>query len=400
MKSSPLFIAAMGIVCALGRDHNEVLTNLLSGNQKGMVKDSDFLLGKTVVLGKVTEKLLGEEITKERSHNNRLLLAALESIKDEVNRLMLRFGSDRIGVVLGTSTSGAIEAEQAMKTLFAEGKYPDHYHYRIQEMGDPSRFLAEHLGITGPYYTVSTACSSSGKVFASGRNLINSGMCDAVIVGGVDSMCQLTIHGFSSLDSMASDICLPFSINRDGINIGEGAALFTLAKEEASVALLGVGESSDAWHISAPQPDGYGAQSAIEYALEDAGLQADNINYLNLHGTATPLNDAMESQAVFRVFGSRLPCSSTKTMTGHTLGAAGAIEAGLCWLLLSNMNYRCHLPPHLWDGHTDPRIADITLTQHQSSLPAKPWVIMSNSFAFSGSNVSLVLGQTNTRTLL
>lgn len=401
LTGSPAFyLSAMGMVCALGSSHEEILTNLLAGSQQGMVEDSTVLSGKTVTLGKVCADLPVREDLGENSRNNRLLLAALEPIRAEVDRLVLRFGADRIGIVLGTSTSGTAEAEKAMKTRLAEGEYPPDYQYRIQEMGDPSRFLSGCLGLTGPAYTVSTACSSSGKVFASGRNLVRSGLCDAVIVGGVDSLCQLTVHGFSALESVATGICQPFSINRDGINIGEGAALFTLTREVAPVALLGVGESSDAWHISAPHPEGIGAQRAMESALEDARLQTDDIHYLNLHGTATPLNDAMESQAVFRVFGGRLPCSSTKTMTGHTLGAAGAIEAGLCWLLLSNMNDNGRLPPHLWDGQVDPELADIALTQSRSSLPAPPWRMMSNSFAFGGSNVSLVLGQTDAEAML
>ncbi|WP_066016654.1 beta-ketoacyl-[acyl-carrier-protein] synthase family protein [Endozoicomonas atrinae] len=400
MSSSPFFLSAMGMVCALGSGHEEILANLLSGSQQGMVEDTTCMPGKAVTLGKVCVDLPVIETKGESSRNNRLLLAAFESIQGEVDRLVQRFGADRVGIVLGTSTSGTIEAEQAMIAHLSEGEYPSHYQYRIQEMGDPSRFLAGYLGLTGPAYTVSTACSSSGKVFASGRNLIRTGLCDAVIVGGVDSLCQLTVHGFSALESVSTGICQPFSVNRDGINIGEGAALFTMTTEAAPVALLGVGESSDAWHISAPHPEGKGAQKAMECALEDAGLQAEEIHYLNLHGTATPLNDAMESQAVFRVFGDKLCCSSSKTMTGHTLGAAGAIEAGLCWLLLSSMNDNGRLPPHLWDGQPDPELADIALTHSRSSLPTSPWRMMSNSFAFGGSNVSLILGQTDTEATL
>ena len=393
-----LYLSAMGMICALGSHHEQIMTNLLRGSRDGVVDDDQIMPGKKVKLGKVSTPLppCPSKVPAENSRNNRLLLAALEPITAEVDRLRETCGSHRIGVVLGTSTSGTLEAEQAMTSRLEKGAFPESYDYGTQEMADPSRFLAKHLQLTGPAYTVSTACSSSGKVFASARNLIQAGFCDAVIAGGADSLCRLTVNGFSALESVSSGFCQPFSQGRDGINLGEGAALFTVTtvKPESSTAikLLGIGESSDAWHISAPHPEGRGAESAMRNALNDAGLAPKDIDYLNLHGTATPLNDAMESQAVDQVFSHLVVCSSTKTMTGHTLGAAGAVEAGLAWLLLSDFNQQGMLPPHIADNPVDPDTKPLNLAAIGHIPPQKPSRIMSNSFAFGGSNVSVILG--------
>lgn len=224
--------------------------------------------------------------------------------------------------------------------------------------------------------------------------MLNANLCDLAIVGGVDSLCQLTLNGFNALESISKGRCQPFSINRDGINIGEGGALFLLTRATANdnIILTGVGESSDAYHISAPHPAGQGAISAMQSALDMAQLTPAQISYLNLHGTATQKNDAMESRAVSHVFGSQLPaCSSTKPLVGHTLGAAGAIEAAFCYLLLSDLNTAEQLAPQVWDQQADPnnpqlpfvRLGDRASIQH----------VMSNSFAFGGSNACLILSR-------
>nr|MBP9678449.1 beta-ketoacyl-ACP synthase [Aeromonas sp.] len=238
-----------------------------------------------------------------------------------------------------------------------------------------------------PAYTLSTACSSSARAFISGQRMLAAGLVDAVLVGGADSLCGLTLNGFDSLESLSGTLCQPFDNGRQGINIGEGAALFLLSRQPAPLALLGVGESSDAWHISAPHPDGVGAEAAMGMALAQAGLTPEQVGYINLHGTATRLNDAMESQAVYRLFGDRVPCSSTKPLTGHVLGAAGAIEAALACLLLERA---LPLPPQrVMTG--DPALAPIRLVSGTTPL-ATPR-ILSNSFAFGGNNVSLLFGK-------
>ncbi len=394
MTGSSLFLSSMGIVCSLGWGQKEVLGNLLNGKTEYMTRDTTLVSGQCLRFGKVNESLpYIKESALVNSRNNQLLVAALEEVLPEIERLKMKYGVDRIGVILATSTSGTLEAEAAMSARISEGVFPADYHFRTQEMGDPGRFLAHYLEVTGPCYTVSTACSSSGKVFASARNLIRSGLCDAVIVGGADSLCKLTATGFSALESVSAELCNPFSVNRNGINLGEGAALFTLTSEPADIALLGLGESSDAWHISAPHPEGRGAVLAMSKALSDSGLSADNIGYLNLHGTATPLNDAMESQAVEHVLGSNTLCGSTKPLTGHTLGAAGSVEAALGWLLLSPLNDKRQLPPHIWDGEVDPDLPALRLTKQGDVFENDKAAVMSNSFAFGGSNVSLILGR-------
>ena len=227
----------------------------------------------------------------------------------------------------------------------------------------------------------------------SAQRLLDLNLCDAVLCGGVDSLCGLTLNGFSALDAVSDERCKPFSVNRQGINIGEAAALFIMSKHPAgtqTIALLGAGASSDAHHISAPEPSGRGAAQAMHKALKRAGLQPENIGYLNLHGTATQHNDAMESHAVAQVFPLGVPCSSTKPMTGHTLGAAGALEAAFCWLSLTHDNA---LAPHLWDGQPDPALPALQWVIPGQTLAASPQrCLMSNSFAFGGNNVSLIIG--------
>jgi 3-oxoacyl-[acyl-carrier-protein] synthase-1 len=226
----------------------------------------------------------------------------------------------------------------------------------------------------------------------SAARLIRAGRCDAAIVGGSDSLCQMTLNGFDALQSLAPDRCNPFSQNRCGINIGEGACVSVLSRTRGSVQLLGSGESSDGHHMAAPDPTGRGAEIAIRSALANADVAAEDIDYINLHGTATPKNDEMEGRVVHRIFGQRVACSSTKTQIGHTLGAAGSQEFGICWLLLSEDNPDRLLPPHLWDGVRDPTIPEINLIGKDNSW--RNGLIMANTFGFGGSNASLILGRT------
>jgi 3-oxoacyl-[acyl-carrier-protein] synthase-1 len=295
--------------------------------------------------------------------------------------------------VLGTSTSGIAEGEAAFRHYLAHGKFPAQFHYGQQELGSPAAALAMTLGLSGPAYVHSSACSSSAKAMASAARLINMGLCDAVISGGVDTLCDFTIAGFSSLDSVSAERCNPLSVNRRGINIGEGAALFLMTSEAAAVALCGWGESSDAHHISAPDPEGVGAALAIRQALQRAAIAPEQIDYINLHGTATLQNDAMESKAIHQLFGAKTPVSSTKSLTGHALGAASAIEAGLCWLAMQDDNPAGMLPPHLWDGQADPALPALHTVRVGESLGRPPRYVLSNSFAFGGSNTALILGR-------
>ncbi|MGH8355751.1 MAG: beta-ketoacyl-ACP synthase, partial [Pseudomonas sp.] len=335
----------------------------------------------------------------QATRNNQLLLAAALEIEAEIRQAIARYGRGRIGVVLGTSTSGIHEATRGISGYLADGQFPADYHYEQQELVAPAAFLAAWLQLSGPAYVISTACTSSARALLSARRLLALGVCDAVLCGGVDSLCQLTLNGFSALEAMAAERCNPFSRNRSGINIGEAAALFLMTRERLTpearpVALLGAGANSDAYHISAPEPQGRGARQAMHAALADAGLDAAQIDYLNLHGTATAHNDAMESQAVAAVFPAGVPCSSTKPLTGHCLGAAGALEAAFCWLSLSQYNRDRLLPPHLWDGAADPELPALDLVAPGARLNGSgPRRMMSNSFAFGGNNIALILGE-------
>jgi 3-oxoacyl-[acyl-carrier-protein] synthase-1 len=261
-------------------------------------------------------------------------------------------------------------------------------------MGSVAQFIARLGGLHGPAYTVSTACSAGAKAFASAQSLLTSGFCDAVITGGVDALCDLTLNGFEALSSLSRTISKPMSKNRDGLNIGEGAALFILTRAQGSVQLCGVGESCDAYHMSAPHPEGIGAEAAMRQALHEAHLQPADIHYLNLHGTGTPLNDAMEAKAVRRLFG-HVPCSSTKPTVGHCLGAAGAMEIGFCWLALQQGQDGIYeLLPHAWDGEPDDTLPALQLVHCGDMLEQRETVyFMSNSFAFGGNNCAVIIGR-------
>lgn len=393
-------ITQIGLCTPLGQTQEQVLARLIAGDTSAMQTSDTLLFGQSTLVAPVTAPLpaIPAELAQFDCRNNQLLLAAAQQIADTVEQAKLTYGADRIGVVLGTSTSGIAKGELALAYRNQHGHFPADYHYFQQELGSTSDFLRQLFALQGPCYTISTACSSSAKVFASAKRLLEAKLCDMVIVGGIDSLCQLTVNGFHALESVSKGHCNPFSANRDGINIGEGAALFTLTlatdntANEACVLLAGIGESSDAHHMSAPHPEGAGAIAAMQAALDDAQISAQDIDYINLHGTATPKNDAMESRAVLSVFGDTPPpASSTKPLVGHTLGAAGAIEAAFCYLLLSQHNHSFALPPHRFDGQQDPQDPSIALVAPmQCSDHGKLNYVMSNSFAFGGSNASLI----------
>ncbi|CCC97291.1 3-oxoacyl-[acyl-carrier-protein] synthase-1 [Azospirillum brasilense] len=396
----PLGLAALGLATPIGTGAGAVADALFAGTRDGLRPRSGFVPGRAVHVGSVDAPLppVPAGLETYDCRNNRLLLLALEQIRDAVETAAARHGRHRIAVIIGTSTSGMAEAEAGFAAMRRDGAWTGPFHYDQLATGGPGEFAARALDLPGPAYTVATACSSSGKVFASARRLIRSGLCDAAVVGGAYTLCGTTLGGFSALEAVSAGLCNPFSANRDGINIGEAAAVFLLTAEDAPVRLLGVGESSDAHHVSAPDPEGHGALAAMRAALDDAGLTPSDIAYVNLHGTATALNDSMEGKAVHALFGDATPCSSTKAMTGHTLGAAGACEAAFLWLALHPAhNPDGRLPPHLWDGAPDPEIPPLNLigpgATFSGGLPAGPAAMLSNSFAFGGSNVALVLGR-------
>jgi 3-oxoacyl-[acyl-carrier-protein] synthase-1 len=386
-----VFLSDLGIVNALGTSKAEVLRRLLEADSSRMAPYKELLTGRTTMVGRVAETLppLPANLEALDCRNNRLLAAALDQIAPAVAAVRESVGAHRIAVLIGTSTSGIAEGEAAIEALHRHGHIPATFHYRQQEIGTPAEFAAQYLGLSGIRYTISTACSSSANAVCSAQRLLQTGRCDAAVVGGADSLCRLTLNGFDALESLSPELCNPFSANRRGLNIGEGACVFLMTRTPSPVRLLGVGESSDGHHLSAPDPAGRGAETAIRAALAAAQLDPDEVDYVNLHGTATQKNDEMESRVMARVFGAKTPCGSTKSLIGHTLGAAGAQELGLCWLLLLE-NASRRLPRHLWDGIKDPDLPDINLASG-----AERWtrgVFVSNSFAFGGSNTAVAIG--------
>ncbi|HEY5801662.1 MAG TPA: beta-ketoacyl-ACP synthase [Burkholderiaceae bacterium] len=390
-----IYLNDCGLICALGATRDDVRARLFGAAPAGMTHTDRYSPGRTLPLGVVAADLpdVGHLPLSQRSRNNQLALAALAQIRPAALDAVARYGAERIGVVIGTSTSGVDATERAMVELARTGSLPAEFHYGQQEMGSAATVIANDLGALGPAYAHSSACASSAKALASAARLLRMGLCDAVIAGGVDSLCAFTVAGFSALESVSSKVCNPLSANRDGINIGEGAGLFLLTREPGPVLLAGWGESSDGYHMSAPDPAGGGARLAIADALRRAGIAAGDIDYVNLHGTATRQNDAMEAAVIADLFGLEVAVSSTKPLTGHTLGAAAAIEAALCWLALGDDNSAGVLPPHLWDGAPDPALPRLRVAEAGSALGRPLRYVLSNSFAFGGSNAALILGR-------
>nr|WP_295777203.1 beta-ketoacyl-ACP synthase [Rhodoferax sp.] len=389
-----IYLNDMGVVCALGADKASVRSGLFADKPGGVQANTSVISGTELFLGAVTEPLVDVAVLplSLRSRNNALLLTALQQIRDTVDAAIARYGAHRVAIVVGTSTAGIGEAQVAIKQYQTTQMLPPVFHFSQQEMGSPAMALNAVLGLSGPVVGVSTACSSSAKALASAARLLNANMADAVIAGGMDALCHFTVAGFSALEAVSAERCNPLSRNRGGINIGEGGALFLMTREAGDIRLAGWGESSDAHHISAPAPRGTGALAAMRAALLRANLKPADIDYINLHGTATRQNDSAECIAVHELFSDGIAVSSTKPLTGHTLGGAGALEAALCWLTLRD-NPRGYLPPHWWDGAVDSELPPLRIVESGQSLGRAPRHLLSNSFAFGGSNASLVLAQ-------
>lgn len=330
--------------------------------------------------------------------NNRLAQLGLEQdgFIEAVKTAVTKYEPQRVGVFMGTSTSGILQTELAYRRLDPlTGALPIDFVYdKTQNTFSLADFVRHYFGLSGPAAVISSACSSSAKVFGSARRMIEAGLIDAAIVGGVDSLCLTTLYGFNSLGLLSAQACRPFDTHRDGISIGEAAAFVLLERPPANldsdaVLLMGVGESSDAYHMSSPHPEGLGAKMAIQDALKLANIASADIDYINLHGTATQSNDAAESKAIHAIFGASIPyCSSTKGATGHTLGAAGGIEAVICALALKHSL----MPAGLNTLEVDPALGLNYLLSNKEQPIAR---VLSNSFGFGGTNCSLVFGRAN-----
>lgn len=349
------------VASALGVGKEETLLNYRRGFAPGMKEIEGDIPGRRIWFGAVPGEL--PEIAESRSNmrTNRLLELAIVSMPSLASKIAA-YGRDRVGIVLGASNTGIDEAEGYVDKWLDEGEKPAALDFSMIELGTPALYLKERLGIEGPAYTVSTACSSATKAFGAARRLLEKGIVDCVITGGVDGRCRFAMNGFHALGALSAGRCRPLAEDRDGINLGEGVALFILERTGDGVRLIGLGESSDAYHATAPDPEGNGAEAAMRLALADAQLEAAAIDYVNLHGTGTQANDAMEMKAVRRVFPPSVArkIESTKALTGHCLGAAGAIEAAIAALLVRSGEVR---------------------------------FAISNSFAFGGSNASVILSR-------
>ena len=386
-----IYINDLTSVSSLGTNELTIVDSLSHTDRCYLTYRDDLLNEhKGSYFGQIKAKLPRlDDYPEHKSRNSAVLAFLTDSIKDSINELKQKYSKDRIAIILGTSTSGLDETENELKKFMQTGVPSRDFYYKSQEFGDPSMFLADYLEIDGPAYTISTACSSSARALICGKRMLESGLVDAVIAGGADTLCKVPINGFNSMGVLSQERCLPFNKNRAGINIGEGGGLMILSKEKDSLELLGVGESSDAYHVSSPDPSGAGAISAMEMALNDASLTTDDIGYVNLHGTATKLNDAMESKAMASLFKGKVPCSSTKYMTGHTLGAAGIVEAAiLCYLLKHDLDLPVQDFSH---DEIDDTLDECGLIKEK--IKAKKKVMMSNSFAFGGNNASIIIAK-------
>jgi 3-oxoacyl-[acyl-carrier-protein] synthase I len=392
---APLALTAVTTVNALGRGTAASLQALRAG--RSGLRPCDFPGAEIDTwIGRVEgleDEPIGGELAAYDCRNNRLAHAALlqDNFSAAVARAAARHGPGRIGVLVGTSTSGIGETERAYAERDPDtGALPSGFNYRCtHNVFSVADFTRRFLRLDGPALAISTACSSSAKVFASAARYIRAGVCDACVVGGVDSLCLTTLYGFRALELTAPEPCRPWDAERRGLSLGEasGFALLERASDvDADVALLGYGESSDAYHMTAAHPDGLGAIRAMTEALARAGLAPGAVDYVNLHGTATPLNDRSEDKAVVAVFGEETPCSSTKGWTGHTLGAAGITEAVFACLSLREG----FVPASLNTRMPDPQLRARIVRDLQEQRLA---VIVSNSFGFGGTNCSLVFGR-------
>lgn len=392
----PLLLSAATLVTALGTGMATTLDALRTG-RSGLARcrfetvDLDTWIGE--IAGLDDQPLTGD-LARFDCRNNRLAERALaaDGFAAAVAAAAARHGPSRIGVFIGTSTSGILQTELAYRRRAGDGSLPADFHYaETHNSFSVAEYTRRRLGLAGPALAVSAACASSAKVFSNAARMIAAGLIDAAVVGGVDSLCLTTLYGFNSLELVSNQACRPFDIARNGISIGEAGG-FALVEavgahiDPAAVLVAGIGETSDAYHMSSPHPEGAGARAAMAAALAAAGLTPGDIDYVNLHGTGTPSNDAAEDHAIHDLFGDRVPVSSTKGATGHSLGAAGIVEA-----LILALAIRHHLAPAgLNTRELDPALRSRYLL---SNLETRIDIGLSNSFGFGGANCALVLGR-------
>jgi 3-oxoacyl-[acyl-carrier-protein] synthase I len=393
----PLVLSKFTATSCIGRGTAQTLAALLA-ERSGLAPCRFETVRLDTHVGEVADvdaQRLPRQFYRYECRNNRLAELGLgqDGFAEAVEEAAVRVGRARLGVFLGTSTAGILQTELAYRARDpVTGALPEAFDYAAtHNTFSVADYVRRRLRLDGPAVVVSCACASSAKVFAAARRMIDAGLIDAALVGGVDSLCLTTLYGFHSLQLCAAGSCRPFDVARDGISIGEAAAFALLERPSSRTAsddvlLLGVGESNDAYHMSAPHPEGRGARLAMEAALLDAGLEPDAIDYINLHGTGTPSNDRSESQAVTSVFGASTPCSSTKGATGHTLGAAGGLEAVISALALQHS----FMPGGVNTEHIDGTLTAHYIRHNRSAALSR---VLTNSFGFGGTNCSVILGR-------
>lgn len=385
-----IYLNNFSALSCLGQDEEESKCTLNNNQSKYLTKRNGYLIGnQSAFLGKLT---FVKEIPSEQPNycrNIQLVNLCLQKIDELILDCIKVYGKNKVGVVIGTSTSAISDVEYfAQKHYISKQKIPADE--RVYEVGCISEYIKKRYDLSAPCYTIATACSSSGLALISACQLIKSGICDVVISGGTDSLSKITVNGFNSLGVLSKDLCIPFHKNRHGMNIGEGTALTIVSREKITdnpISLIGYAASTDGYHMSTPEPNGIYASKAMTDAMNMAHISKDEIGYINMHGTGTLLNDSMEGKAIKQIFNDSVPVSSSKHLTGHTLGAASIIEAYVCNLILTN---NLALPYHNYKSEDySSEFGEINLITSPNIRP-KTNIIMSNSFAFGGNNVSLI----------
>jgi 3-oxoacyl-[acyl-carrier-protein] synthase-1 len=394
-----LYLSKPGLMSCAGNNIDQLWNAVTTGCQSG-IKKVTACNGEEYFAARINDAILQPSGGRYDMKIIRIENAALEQIADDINAAKSSYGAERVAVCIGSCDNGTEFSLANHRKYFADGEFPKNYNIEVQGADYVATFISEKFGLTGPAVTFATACSSSAGAIIKAAEMIMGGVVDAAVVGGIDIASDTTLIGFSALEAVSSEITNPFSKNRHGITLGDGAAFFVLSREAngAIVKLLGWGESADAYHMTSPDPSGAGAEKAIRRALENSGVAATNVGYINLHGTGTKFNDSMESIAVDKVFGAdgiKVPVSTTKPVTGHTLGAAAALEAAICWkaLVENNGKNNITLPVQVWDGERDEELPEINIVDSKSeAVKGDLKICLSNSFAFGGANACLVLG--------
>ena len=395
-----IYLSRPGVFSAAGKNAEELWASLIKGDQSG-IKRFETFSGSTFFAARIDESGLQPSTGRFDMKIIRIEEVALRQIENLIEKAKEKYGEKRIAVCVGSCDNGTEFSLAGHKKYFENGAFTQDYSIEMQGADYVSTFISEKYSLTGPVCTFSTACSSSTGAIIKAAELIKSGICDAAVAGGIDIASDTTLDGFNSLEAISEKITNPFSKNRSGITLGDGAAFFVLSKEPLddsfpAITLLGYGESCDAHHMTSPDPSGTGAKKAIEKALANAKITPDKVDYVNLHGTGTKFNDSMEAKALAAVFGSnKVPCSTTKPITGHTLGAAGALELAVCQLAITENRGKTTpvLPPQIWDRVFDEEMPELNFVNKNNMLDKHEIKIcLSNSFAFGGANACLVVG--------